>query len=364
MNYCVIGLAFGDEGKGTVVDFLTRRIKSKLTVRFSGGPQASHHVVLPDGRWHGFAQWGAGTFAGARTYLSPDMMIEPYAMWNEAAALKQKGIDDPWSLLTVDPYCLVITPWHWKMNRLRERARGAFKHGSCGMGIGETRQDDITVGDSVRVKDMLEMGTLWNKLTDIRARKIQEARDQLSSQLNDVALAKAIEHLEADTVADVYEAHRKIAAQMHVDRADMKEANIIFEGSQGILLDEKIGPSPYNTWSDVTPNNALKLSADMQIIGVISKLWTRHGAGPFPTEISGYRMRENHNRFNEWQGGVRYGTFDHDALKYVLSHVRVDTLAVTHLDMTGLPPLDLDALPRPISIKSHGRTFREKTLVL
>ena len=134
----VAGLGFGDEGKGTTVDWLVRRHESALVVRYNGGAQAAHNVVLPDGRHHTFSQFGSGTLAGAETFLSRYMLVNPSAMLNEAAGLAGLGVVDPLSRVHVDEDALITTPFHIAANRAREQARGDGRHGSCGMGIRET----------------------------------------------------------------------------------------------------------------------------------------------------------------------------------------------------------------------------------
>ena len=117
----VIGLGFGDCGKGTIVDHLTRAPGAHTVVRFNGGPQAGHNVVLPDGRHHTFSQFGSGTFVGGvQTLLSRFMLVEPYALLNEANHLVQSGVPDPLDRLWIDKRCAVITPAHQAANRLRE----------------------------------------------------------------------------------------------------------------------------------------------------------------------------------------------------------------------------------------------------
>lgn len=343
MRFICVGLAYGDEGKGGLVDLLCRQYKTDLVVRFSGGPQSSHHVVLPDGRWHGFSQWGAGTFAGVPTYLSKHMLIEPYAMVNEAIQLSLCDIKDPFSMLTVDPDCLVITPWHWKMNRLKERKNN---NGSCGMGLGEAVEDSLIRDDSVYARDL---GNHSDKLEAIRHRKMREARDEFGHA--------GAEWLGEDTVARVYRDHSAILSKMNVEHIDLTaKDNVVYEGSQGILLDEELGTPPHNTWSDVTPRKALELIGPTEgllrttgcnpfnhqttVIGVVPTVWSRHGNGPFPSEFSAPSvMPPNHNHFNEWQGDVRYGAFDLVSLRYVLRHVRVDTLCLTKCDVKW--PIDI-----------------------
>src|SRR5581483_3933927 len=131
-----VGLGFGDEGKGATVDFLARKLGADLVVRYSGGSQAGHNVQLPDGRRHTFSQFGAGTLAAIpdhpRTYLGPNVIIDPLALAREARHLADLGVRDPARLVTVHPRCLVASPWHQAANRLRELARGDARHGSCG----------------------------------------------------------------------------------------------------------------------------------------------------------------------------------------------------------------------------------------
>src|SRR5260370_9579524 len=106
-----VGLGFGDEGKGSAVDFLCRRKGADLVVRYCGGSQAGHNVQLGDGRRHTFSQFGAGTLTPgrARTYLGPNVIIDPPALLREARHLCELGVNDPTSLLTIHPRCLVAT---------------------------------------------------------------------------------------------------------------------------------------------------------------------------------------------------------------------------------------------------------------
>src|SRR5437588_7079917 len=94
-----VGLGFGDEGKGATVDYLARRFEADLVVRYCGGSQAGHNVQLPDGRRHTFSQFGAGTLADTparpRTYLGPNVIIDPVALPREAEHLIEMGVPDP-----------------------------------------------------------------------------------------------------------------------------------------------------------------------------------------------------------------------------------------------------------------------------
>src|SRR5262245_62300875 len=113
----VAGLGYGDEGKGSIVDFLARQprpgTRAGLVVRFNGGAQAAHNVVTEDGRHHTFAQFGSGTFTpGVRTHLSQHVLVDPLALVTEAEHLASLGVPDALDRLTVDREALVTTPYH------------------------------------------------------------------------------------------------------------------------------------------------------------------------------------------------------------------------------------------------------------
>src|SRR5437660_12409394 len=200
-----VGLGFGDEGKGATVDYLVRRYDADLVVRYCGGSQAGHNVQLPDGRRHTFSQFGAGTLAESsrppRTYLGPNMIIDPPALGREAQHLNELGVKDPLRLLTIHPRCLVTTPWLKLLNQLRELARGEARHGSCGQGIGETRSYWLKHGsDAVSASDLRDLPVLRHKLELQRQRVLLECQDFLDQIDSAVLQEMDIWNLSADAV--------------------------------------------------------------------------------------------------------------------------------------------------------------------
>ena len=170
-----VGLGFGDEGKGATVDFLTRHYDARWIVRYSGGAQAGHNVQLPDGRRHTFSQFGAGTLAGAQTYLGPRVVVCPDTLGPEAQHLAELGVENPHQALTMHPDCLLSTTYHMSMNRMREIDRGGDRHGSCGLGIGEARSYWLKHGlDSVTASDLENRPVLVYKLRLLRDRMLLE----------------------------------------------------------------------------------------------------------------------------------------------------------------------------------------------
>ncbi len=333
-HYAVAGLGYGDEGKGTIVDWLCSREPIHTVVRYNGGAQAAHNVVLPDGRSHTFAQFGSGTLQGARTYLSEHMLINPLALMPEADHLTELGVTDPYSLLTVHEDALITTPFHLAANRARERAR-AKRHGSCGMGIGETASYAIDNPDgAIRVRDARDRHLLAGKLALMR----DEMRSWGASF--EWELAQVCQETITEMV-DIYQG--LFCSRIRVCRSDyldniMARHYVVFEGAQGVLLDEKHGFHPYTTWSDTTFGNAMQLASSCLKqpplkIGVTRTYMTRHGPGPMVTEDGSLSLPEPHNGEGLWQGAVRQGHLDLPALRYAIEVCGgVDTLAVTHAD--------------------------------
>jgi adenylosuccinate synthase len=341
----VVDLGFGDAGKGTVVDWLCSPLRQAArgarpvaaVVRFNGGAQAGHNVVAPDGRHHTFAQFGAGTLwarAGSATrvptHLSRFVLVEPLALAAEAEHLAALGVPDPLGLVTVDRRALLTTPWHAAANRARELARGHARHGSCGLGIGETMAFALAHPDDAPVAGDCDRPAAL-------ARKLAAVRDALTAELGP---------LRAPPVADLAAVYAAFAARVAlVDEAwlpaQLGRGEVVFEGAQGVLLDEWRGFHPYTTWSTTTCANAEALLAEAgqvgqaRRIGVLRPYVTRHGAGPLVTEDRALTaaLPDAHNRTGPWQGAFRVGHFDAVAFRYALEvNGGVDGIALTHLD--------------------------------
>ncbi|MGW0251775.1 adenylosuccinate synthetase [Nocardia goodfellowii] len=324
----VVDLGFGDAGKGATVDWLCAPeagLGVTAVVRFNGGAQAAHNVIA-DGKHHAFAQFGAGTFSGVPTLLSRHMLVEPIALAGEARQLAALGVPDPLSLLRVDGRALLTTPIHIAANRAREDARGSSRHGSCGRGIGETASYALEY-DAPTVADCLRPKALRQKL------------DLLAAHYD--PLIAPSEH-RYDPIRDLVEMYREFAAAVSiVDDGELarlaRRGRLIFEGAQGVLLDEWRGFHPHTTWSTVEPRNARAMLAGIgataYTLGVTRSYLTRHGAGPFPTEDPSLDIPEAHNAFGPYQGDFRIGHLDLTLLRYAIAACDgIDGLAVTHLD--------------------------------
>ncbi len=328
--WVVCDLGFGDAGKGSLTDWLVRETGAKLVVRYNGGAQAGHTVVTNGGPTHTFAQLGSGTFVpGVRTHLSRFVVVHPGGLLVEAERLARVGVGDALARLSVAPEARVITPYHQAAGRLRELARGAARHGSCGIGVGETVGDALAhPDDALRARE----------LRDPR-RKLARIRERYRAELprtNDARAETERAVFEDDSVAERWvESIRRFREVRLADDVIPNEP-VVFEGAHGVLLDEWRGFHPHTTWTTCTFEHALNLlrgyDGELVRLGVLRTYATRHGPGPFPTE-SDLGLDEPHNPTGAWQGAFRTGALDAVLARYAVAACGgIDALALTHCD--------------------------------
>jgi adenylosuccinate synthase len=370
----VVDLGFGDSGKGTIVDFLTRKYNSNLTVRFSGGPQCGHHVYDEAGNHHMFSQFGAGSLAGARTLLTKGMLINPLNLLKEEEKLS-KLVDEPFNKLYIDENCVIITPYHRLANQILETSRGNNKHGSCGQGVWEALKDSLdNPARTLYASDL--QGDIFTKLHEIKHRMI----DVLIK--NNLGYQNLINNINIFDLKNDYHKFLSNVAVLNsygVHYLINKSINPIFEGNQGILLDgdnEKF--YPYVTANSTTSKNALKLLKDCgwagetEVVGVTRTYLTRHGVGPLPNEMKVLNdiLYDKNNPFNQWQDNMRFGLLGVDSLRYAMEYDgNINSLAVTHFDeidkiyQPGHFPDIGKKLGLKIKIKSFGPKSNEKEMI-
>ncbi len=371
--HVVVGLCWGDEGKGTIVDSLVRETGAVGVVRFNGGPQAAHHVVV-DGHVHCFAQFGAGTFAGAQTFLASPCASDLLALAREASVLEAAGVSDPLARVTIAPEVVLVTPWHKLLNRLSEVLRGDARHGSCGMGVGQALLDaEKPAMPTLRMAQTQDHSALRRALRHLWLVKVDQAEQAAAGHDGDDVTA-LIDDLRDPTRVDALASeYAEIAGQLQIRDALpdlLREGHVIFEGAQGVLLDRVQGDFPFVTPSYVTPDRALALltqaapHATARVLGVTRTYATRHGPGPFPTEDGALASvwPELHNGRNPWQGPMRLGHVHLPSLKRSLAACagHVDALAITCADRTEEPMQALRGLGLPVAVVSHGVEAADK----
>ena len=229
----VIGIGFGDEGKGIATDFLCSRSRNPIVVRFSGGHQAGHTVVLKGVR-HVFSNFGSGTLRGAPTYWAKYCTVNPIGIVNELNKLSEKGITPT---LYIDEKCPIATPYDVLHNQTTEEIN---LHGSCGVGVGATIEREEKYY-SLLFGDIFYPSVFKIKLDEIR--KYYSFKDDidLTDFIECVEIIKESKHIVPVNGLPIYNNHD----------------DIIFEGSQGLLLDPKIGFFPHVTRTNVTTRNII-----------------------------------------------------------------------------------------------------------
>lgn len=284
----VVGLGFGDEGKGLTTSFLCSQTFNPLVVRFNGGHQAGHTVVYK-GKRHVFSGFGSGSLQGVPTYWSSFCTFYPPSFLREYELL-----DNP--EIFVNPLCPVTTPFDIINNRSTEKVK---KHGSVGMGFGATIQRQEN-NYKLYVQDLFFESVLIEKLKAIAGYYNQDVEEHINRFVKSVNRVKDIIQLSDDSIMQLY--------------------NPIFEGGQGILLDMDFGFFPNVTRSNTTTKNALQLYPSKEVYYVTRSYLTRHGNGFLPNEkkLNLINNEDETNKSHPYQGEFRTAELDVSLLNYAL----------------------------------------------
>lgn len=328
----VVGVQWGDEGKGKIVDLLAE--KADLVVRFSGGPNAGHTVYNPLGKFS-LHMVPSGIFYPHTTcIIGNGVVISPTVLLNELEQLWGKNIDT--SRLFISTRAHVIMPYHLLLDRLEEEARASKALGTTRSGVGPAYADKAArLG--IRAGDLLNKEGFLNRLRLVLAHK--------NAILTRVY---GVEPLSVDEIYDQYCGYaerlvpfiRETEPVLH--RAVGDNEVILLEGAQGTLLDIDFGTYPFVTSSSVIAAGAFSgtglgsFRID-HILGVLKAYTTRVGAGPFPTELkdrTGELIREIAHEYGATTGRPRRcGWFDAVAARYSASVNGFNGLALTRLDV-------------------------------
>lgn len=318
----VVGAGFGDEGKGLMTDWFVREGgRGTLVVRFNGGAQAGHTVQDDAGVRHVFSHFGAGTLAGADTLLARHFIANPMLFHRERGELVRLGIHPR---VRIDPRVLVTTPYDMLINEMAETCRGAGRHGSVGVGINETvtrseaAEFHLTLG-AARRDPAAARATLRRVLHEwvprrVAALGIEAEYERRKAVVTSVTLAENWLHL-----LDELLRHAEVRADVNVLR---EHERVVFEGAQGLALDQTRGAFPHVTRSNTGVRNVVELMnelppAELSVTYVTRAYLTRHGAGPLDGELPGTPFPGVYDHTNvphDFQGRLRYALLDVDAL--------------------------------------------------
>lgn len=311
----VLGLGYGDEGKGLSTAYLCKQSKKPLVIRFSGGHQAGHTVVDAQGRRHVFSNFGAGSLDGVPTYWSRFCTFNPLAYWKELQALEDLQVKP---ILYLDALAMVTTPFDIAYNQKTEQVN---QHGSCGVGFGATLTRNQTP-NLLYVQDLLYPQVLHQKLGAIRD---YYAKKSASTQWL-TALEEKVA-LFCQLVDDLRPELKVVKEQTFFSQNSFD--HYLFEGSQGILLDMDHGFFPNVTYANTTSKNAFTILQNNtslrdtapEIYYITRAYQTRHGNGFLSNEHLATDYQPNPretNQYNSWQGQQRVSPLDINLLNYAL----------------------------------------------
>lgn len=355
--FTVNDLGSGDGGKGGVVHKICCEMKAHTVLKV-GGAQGGHGVRNSRGEAMSFSQFGCGSLEGVCTHVTNFMVIEPYGLMREAQALRYEfQIRDAINLITVDPDCLCITPYHSFASQLQELARKDKPKGTVGIGAGVAVLDAQAHPETaIYAKDLTTYG-LREKLATIRKRIIHdlepitdspellwpkdlETAQEIIESLNDESLlGRVVEKFQE------MGKHIKIKDMEFLRKLLKQDGTIVVESSHGVLTDRYYGFNPNVSRLRTMPTAIWNMLEELDYNGKIFKLGVcrafaiRHGAGPIVTEdptLIEQLLPGSHKDDNRWQGKVRVGPLDFVSLRYAINCCGgpeiFDGMAITWLD--------------------------------
>jgi adenylosuccinate synthase len=332
----VIGLQWGDEAKGKIVDLLTRT--HEMVVRYQGGSNAGHTVVS-GGTKYKLSLVPSGILRpNVPCLVTGGVVLHPPRVLEEMERLRGQGVEIGENLL-ISERAHVVFPWHLEEERLRDARPGGAKIGTTMRGIGPCYRDKAGRNEAIRLGDLYRAS--FRETVD----RITESKNELLAAL---AVPGEFRPLNAD---EIYEEYSIYADALRIHRTDTTpillnalEAGrrVLFEGAQGALLDVDHGTYPYVTSSNssgtgISSGSGVPGRYFNHIIGVLKAYNTRVGGGPFPTEDlgeTGELIRQRGNEYGTVTGRPRRcGWFDCVAARYTARISGVDVLAVMLLDV-------------------------------
>ena len=351
----LIGAQWGDEGKGKATDLLGERVQ--WVVRYQGGNNAGHTVVLPDGQDFALHLIPSGILTpGVTNVIGNGVVVDSGVLLEELAGLESRGIDTGRLLVSADAH--LIMPYHVEIDKVTERYLGKAKIGTTGRGIGPAYQDKVArVG--VRAQDLLD--------EKILRQKVEAALEFKNQVLVKVYNRRALDPDQVvDTVLEqgAHFAHRIADTRLLLDEALSRGETVLLEGSQGTLLDVDHGTYPFVTSSNPTAGGAcagagIGPTRITAVMGILKAYTTRVGSGPFPTELKdemAARLRKTGGEIGVTTGRPRrVGWFDAVIGRYAARVNGITDFFLTKLDVLS----GLETVPVCVAYEIDGRRVEE-----
>ncbi len=332
-DVAVIGVQWGDEGKGKLVDWLSAR--ADIVVRFQGGHNAGHTLVI-DGAVYKLSLLPSGVVReGKLGVIGPGVVVDPWALIAEIARLREQGlVITPESLAIADNATLIL-PVHSELDAMRENASAGIKIGTTKRGIGPAYEDRAG-RRAIRAVDLNHPATLGAKVENLLVHHNALRRGFGAPEIDAGALVRKLTDIAPQVTPYIRPVWRLL------DEARKARKRILFEGAQGVLLDVDHGTYPYVTSSNTVAGQAATGSglgprAVGYVLGIVKAYTTRVGEGPFPTELTdatGDKLGARGHEFGTVTGRKRRcGWFDAALVRQSLKVAGVDGIALTKLDV-------------------------------
>ena len=352
-NVAVVGLQWGDEGKGKVVDALSQHFD--IVARYQGGANAGHTVVA-DGKKFILQLVPTGILRPEKiAVIGQGVVVDAEALLHELEGLESNGIDAR-ERLKISDRAHLIMPYHRSHELAAEQARGAGKIGTTAKGIGPTYEDKAG-RRGLRTGDLLNPEAFLHK-----CRTVLSEKDRIASALFDGASFGGDEWIEEYIKKARELVPMLVNASEYLNNEIDRGQRVLFEGAQGTMLDIDHGTYPFVTSSNASAGGAstgtgVGPTRISTVIGVSKAYTTRVGSGPFPTEIPGDDGKELRSRGNEY-GAVtgrprRCGWFDVPAARYSTGVNGLSAMIITKLDILDT----LEEIPVGMEYEYRGKRF-------
>ncbi|MEW6066766.1 MAG: adenylosuccinate synthase [Nitrospirota bacterium] len=354
-NVIVVGSQWGDEGKGKIVDFLSK--KADVVARYQGGHNAGHTVVINNEKFILHLIPSGILYKGKICIIGNGVVVDPAALIKEINGLKQRGVKVGKNLL-LSKNAHLIMPYHMAIDREKEKLMGSKKIGTTGRGIGPAYVDKMA-RTGIRVADLLT--------PDVFKEKLKAHLFEINFLLENLYKAPIFD------LEDIYKEYMSYAEKISeyiadtdiiINRMISEKKSVLFEGAQGTLLDVDHGSYPYVTSSNPIAGGACiglgvgptKIS---KVLGVVKAYTTRVGGGPFPTEIKdslGEKLREKGGEYGATTGRPRRcGWLDMVVLRHSARINGFTGIVITKLDILD----GIDIIKICTAYKHKGKIYEE-----
>jgi len=350
-NVVIVGAQWGDEGKGKIVDLLTRY--ADLVVRFQGGSNAGHTIVLKGEKFVFHLIPSGILYKNKKCIIGNGVVLDPAVLLEEIDEIKKRGYFKDDSQLMISEETHLILPYHRRVDVAREKT---FKIGTTGRGIGPAYEDKVA-RCGIRMVDLVDEKVFREKLETNLVQK--------NAYLTQILKEKGFDFSE---IFDEYLQYKN-RLEKYVKNTSLilheeikKGKHVLFEGAQGALLDLDHGTYPYITSSNTVAGNACAGSGIgptmiNSVMGVAKAYTTRVGEGPFPTELHdelGEKIRQRGGEYGATTGRPRRcGWFDAVVVNHSVRVSGIREMVITKLDVLN----DFDTIKICVGYRVNGKVF-------